>query len=127
MKAYRVVQNVYWVSVKDWNRRIFDSIIPLPRGISYNVYLIIGNNEYVLIDIVNPKFEEELVEKISSVIDPKDLDYIVMNHAELSRTDAIPYLMKINSKAKVITTSMGLKLASKFYNLEPWLLEMEIQ
>ncbi len=80
-----------------------------------------------MIDIVNPKFEEELVEKVSSVIDSKDLDYIVMNQAELSRTDAIPYLMKINSKAKVITTSIGLKLASKFYNLEPWLLEMEIQ
>jgi len=77
-----IVDNVYSLSVKDWNRRIFDALIPLPQGTSYNSYLIKGENKVSLIDTVNPGFEEELAAKISQICSLKDLDFLVMNHAE---------------------------------------------
>ncbi|MGC8961913.1 MAG: hypothetical protein ACP5K1_05670 [Candidatus Bathyarchaeia archaeon] len=77
----QILDNVYWVGVKDWKRKLFDSLIPLPKGTSYNAYLLIGDEKTVLIDTVNPGFKKAPEEKIKGIIDPKRIDYIVMNHA----------------------------------------------
>ena len=112
-----ISDGVYWVGVRDWNRRLFDALIPLPQGTTYNSYLIIGEEKKALIDTVNPGFENELEEKISQVVDPADLDYVVMNHAEPDHAGAIPYLMRINSKAKLIATSRGAGMAKTFHGV----------
>lgn len=57
---------VFYVGVKDWNRRLFDALIPLPQGTTYNAYLIKGTEKTALIDTVNPGFEAELESKINS-------------------------------------------------------------
>jgi flavorubredoxin len=51
----KIAENAYWVGVRDWNRRLFDALIPLPKGTSYNAYLVIGKNGKALIDTVNPR------------------------------------------------------------------------
>ncbi|PMB74724.1 MBL fold hydrolase [Candidatus Bathyarchaeota archaeon] len=113
----KLSENVYWVGARDWNRKLFDALIPLPKGTSYNAYLTIGENKKALIDTVNPGFEKELEEKISKITNPKEIDYIIMNHAEPDHAGAIPYMMQINSKAKVITSSKGAKMAQAFYKV----------
>ena len=112
-----ISKNVYWVGSRDWNRRLFDALIPLPRGTTYNAYLVIGENKKALIDTVNPGFEKELEEKISKVTDPAELDYVIMNHAEPDHAGSIPYIMSINSKAKLVATSRGAKMAQTFYKV----------
>jgi len=112
-----ISKGVYWVGVRDWNRRLFDALIPLPKGTTYNSYLIIGENETALIDTVNPGFEEELKEKIEQVTDLKDISYIVMNHAEPDHSGAIPHLMSINTKARLVTTDKGARMARAFYGV----------
>jgi len=107
MKRYTVPEiseGVYWVGVKDWNRRMFDALIPLPQGTTYNAYLVKGKEKTVLIDTVNPGFEKELGEKIGQVTDLPNLDYIVMNHAEPDHAGSIPYIIKVSKEASLITT-----------------------
>jgi len=113
----KISEDVYWVGVRDWNRRLFDALIPLPQGTTYNSYLIIGEEKKALIDTVNPGFEKELEEKISQVVDPADIEYIVMNHAEPDHAGAIPHLMKINSKAMLVTTNRGAAMAQTFHHV----------
>ncbi len=113
----QISRNVYWVGVKDWNRRIFDALIPLPRGTSYNAYLIVGENSKALIDTVNPGFESQLEDKLRQIIDPADLDYVVMNHAEPDHAGAIPYMMRLSSKAKLVATKRGAELAKIYYGV----------
>ena len=113
----RIAENVYWVGVRDWNRRLFDALIPLPKGTSYNAYLVIGRNGNALIDTVNPGFEKELEGKIRSLTIPEEIDYVIMNHAEPDHAGAVPYMMKIASKAKLITTSRGARMAQVFYRI----------
>jgi flavorubredoxin len=113
----KISEGVYWVGAKDWNRRLFDALIPLPKGTTYNSYLIIGENKKALIDTVNPGFEKELEEKISQVVNPVDIDYVIMNHAEPDHAGSIPYIMAINSKAKLVTSSKGAKMAQTFYKV----------
>ncbi|MEM3627250.1 MAG: FprA family A-type flavoprotein [Candidatus Bathyarchaeia archaeon] len=108
---------VHWVGVKDWTRRLFDALIPLPKGTTYNAYLVLGEEEKALIDTVNPGFEKVLEEKIRKVAEPHEIDYVVMNHAEPDHAGAIPYVMSLSAKAKLVATEKGAKMALKFYNV----------
>jgi len=113
----KISEGVYWIGVRDWNRRLFDALIPLPKGTTYNAYLVVGESKKALIDTVNPGFEKELEEKIGKVVAPGDIDYVVMNHAEPDHAGAIPYIMSLNSKAELVTTNKGAKMAQTFYRV----------
>jgi flavorubredoxin len=115
---FEISKNVYWVGVKDWNRRMFDALIPLPRGTSYNSYLIVGEKN-VLVDTVNPGFEAELKNNVGSIVGLENLDYLVMNHAEPDHAGAIPYVMSLNGKVKLLTTLKGSKMAQTYYKVPP--------
>jgi flavorubredoxin len=112
-----ISEEVYWVGARDWNRRLFDALIPLPKGTTYNSYLVVGSKKKALIDTVNPGFEKEWEEKISKVVAPAEVDYVIMNHAEPDHAGSIPYIMSINSKAVLVTTGQGAKMARVFYNV----------
>lgn len=114
--AIELLDDVYYVGVKDYNRRIFDALIPLPHGTSYNSYLI-KSDKYLLIDSVQKGFEQEWIARISSVIKPEEIDYIVMNHAEPDHAGTISYFLGLNSKAKLITSQKGFKMAKRFHGV----------
>ncbi|PIU59350.1 MBL fold hydrolase, partial [Candidatus Bathyarchaeota archaeon CG07_land_8_20_14_0_80_47_9] len=113
----KLSEGVYWVGVRDWNRRLFDALIALPHGTTYNSYLVIGKAKKTLIDTVNPGFEKEWEEKIRNIADMGEIDYLIMNHAEPDHAGAIPYFMSMNNKANLITTEKGAKLAQTFYKV----------
>jgi flavorubredoxin len=120
MRRYNVPEiadGVFWVGVKDWNRRVFDALIPLPQGTSYNSYLVRGQDKTVLIDTVNPGFEEELAEKVDQVGSLAELDYVVMNHAEPDHAGAIPYVMEASRGATLVTSEKGAKMAQVYYGV----------
>ena len=117
MKRYNVPEiadNVFWVGVKDWNRRMFDALIPLPQGTTYNAYLVVGKEKTALIDTVNPGFEQELAGKVDQVANLDDVDYLVMNHAEPDHASAIPFVLNVNEGAKLVTTKKGAKMAQVY-------------
>ncbi|WP_269850212.1 FprA family A-type flavoprotein [Methanosarcina horonobensis] len=112
-----IARKVFWVGAKDWNRRMFDALIPLPQGTSYNAYLVEGEEKTALIDTVNPGFEEEFEQKINLVSDLRKLDYLIMNHAEPDHASAIRYIMDRAPNSVLITTERGVKLASLYHEL----------
>jgi len=113
----QLAEGVYSVGIRDWNRRLFDALISLPKGTSYNSYLIIGNSKKAVIDTVNPGFEKEWEEKIAQKTDPAEIDYVIMNHAEPDHAGAIPYIMSINKKATLVTSLKGAKMAQVFFDV----------
>jgi len=120
MESYNVPEickDVYWVGVKDWSRRLFDSLIPLPQGTTYNAYLIKGKEKTALIDTVNPGFEGEFEGKLNKISSLEELDYVVMNHAEPDHAGAIPYILNRNKKALIVTTEKGARIASVQYRV----------
>ncbi len=110
-------KNVYWVGIRDWNRRLFDALIPLPKGTTYNSYLVLGDSKKALIDTVNPGFEKEWEEKIRRLVEPADVDYVVMNHAEPDHSGSIPFIMSLNHKATLVTSVRGAEMAQVFYDV----------
>jgi flavorubredoxin len=112
-----IADGVFYVGVRDWNRRLFDALIPLPQGTTYNSYLIKGNEKIALIDTVNPGFEAELESKINKVSAANQIDYIIMNHAEPDHAGAIPYILHANNKAKLVTTQLGAQAAKTYFHV----------
>jgi len=114
-----LMPSVYWVGVEDWNRRIFDALIPLPMGTSYNAYLIVGKEKIALVDTVQNNFADEMLQKIGKIVDPERIDYVVMNHAEPDHAGAIPRVMAVAKNAKLVVTKMGADMAKVFYDVPP--------
>ena len=116
-KAREISGDVYWVGARDWDRRIFDALIPLPQGTTYNAYVVKGGDKTALIDTVNPGFEDELEARIGQVTNLEALDYVIMNHAEPDHAGAIPHVMKLSKGAQLVTTAKGAKMAQVQYGV----------
>lgn len=112
-----IARDVFWVGAKDWNRRMFDALVPLPQGTSYNAYLVKGKEKTALIDTVNPGFEEEFEDKINLVSSLEKLDYLIMNHAEPDHSSAIRYIMDRAPGSVLVTTERGVKMARLYHDL----------
>ena len=109
MKAVPIRENIYWVGAIDWSMRNFHGY-QTGRGSTYNAYLIIDGDEVTLIDTVKKEFADELISRISSVIDPSKITTIVSNHTEPDHSSALPIVANIVPNAKIITsTPNGLK------------------
>jgi len=106
MHARKIKDGVYWVGAIDWDRRLFDELIPLPDGTSYNAYLVRGSGKTALIDTVDPTMEHVLVERLEE-LGVESIDYIVANHAEQDHSGALPHMLEKFPMAKVVTTPKG--------------------
>jgi flavorubredoxin len=98
-----IKENIWYVGAIDWDRRLFDSLIPLPEGTSYNAYLINGKEKTALIDTVDPSKEDELFKNLEKLKVEK-IDYVIANHGEQDHSGSIPAVLKRFPMAKVICT-----------------------
>ena len=105
MSSIKILPDIYWVGAIDWNLRFCGSY-STPRGTTYNAYLII-DEKIALIDSVKDGFEDEMLERIKEVVDPAKIDYIICQHSEMDHSGAMPKLMEIATRAKVIATQEG--------------------
>lgn len=103
MKPTEIKPGVYSVGAIDWDRRLFDALIPLPDGTSYNSYLIKGTEKTALIDSVDPAMQDVLINHLSE-LGVKSVDYVVANHAEQDHSGAIPQVLGKYPEAKVVCT-----------------------
>jgi len=96
--------NVYAVGANDWDRRLFDSLIPLPDGTSYNAYLVKGSDKTALLDAVDPTKSDVLIENLVKAGADR-LDYVVAHHGEQDHSGGIPDILTLWPDAKVVTNS----------------------
>ncbi|MHC4721965.1 MAG: FprA family A-type flavoprotein [Planctomycetota bacterium] len=94
--------NVFSVGAVDWDRRLFDELIPLPDGTSYNAYLIKGSEKTALLDTVDPPKTTELIENLLRAGAEK-VDYVISHHAEQDHSGGIPDILMFYPDAKVVT------------------------
>ena len=104
MAINEIKPNIYYVGAKDYDRRLFDELIPLPNGTSYNAYLVIGDKKTALIDSVDGSKFYILKSNIKK-IGIKKIDYIVSNHTEQDHSESIAKLVKLYPDAKVVTNA----------------------
>ena len=94
---------IYMLRTLDWERRLFDELIPLPDGTSYNAYVIKGMDKVALIDSSDIRKIEPFLKDLQNLSLDR-LDYIVANHAEPDHSGAIPAVLEMYPDAKVVCT-----------------------
>ena len=102
MAAREIVPGVYSVGVIDWDRRLFDELIPLPDGTTYNSYLVRGSDATALIDTVDPAMTAGLMANLDR-LGVEKIDYIICNHAEQDHAGSIPPVLDRFPGSKVVT------------------------
>ncbi len=107
MKAIKIVDGVYSLRANHWDRRLFDELIPLPDGTSYNSYLVIGDEKTALIDTVDFSKTKEFLDLLRELKEKMNLsiDYVIANHAEQDHSGSIPDVLEMFPQAKVVTNA----------------------
>lgn len=101
-KATEIKQGIYWVGALEWEERCIHGV-SMPLGSTNNAYLII-DEKVVLVDTCIGSHASELLERISDVVDPARIDYIVSNHGEKDHADSIGRVLEAAPNAKVVTS-----------------------
>lgn len=113
-----LTERVFSVGVQDWDRRLFDELIPLPNGTSYNAYLIKGSEKTALLDTVDPAKTELLVDHLVRA-GAESIDYIICHHAEQDHSGSIPDMLLMYPDAKVVTNPKCKAMLIDHLQLEP--------
>ncbi|MHA1228462.1 MAG: FprA family A-type flavoprotein [Candidatus Hodarchaeales archaeon] len=111
-------ENIYMIRTLDWDRRLFDELIPLPDGTSYNAYVIKGTEKTVLIDTSYIRKTDPFMKDLSD-LSLKKLDYIIANHAEPDHAGAIPKLLEMYPDAKVVCTEKCKEILVDLLHISP--------
>ncbi len=112
--AFKISEKVYWVGAIDWTIRNFHGYAT-HSGTTYNAYLILSD-KITLIDTVKAPFYEEMMYRISSVINPKDIDIIVSNHSEMDHSGCLFKTIDYVNPEWVYASPMGVQaLQSHFH------------
>ncbi len=111
-------ERVYSVGVQDWDRRLFDELIPLPSGTSYNAYLIKGSEKTALLDTVDPSKTDLLVDHLVRA-GADTIDYIISHHAEQDHSGSIPDMLLMYPDAKIVTNPKCKAMLIDHLQLEP--------
>jgi len=98
----KINEDIYNIGAIDWDRELFDELIPLPEGTSYNSFVVFGSEKTALIDAVEPEKEEEFLRNLKE-LNPKGIDYIIANHAEQDHSGLIPKVLEWYPDARVVT------------------------
>ncbi len=99
MSKIAIKKDIFWVGALDPDRKVFDGLLPLPQGTTYNSYLVVGSEKTALVDTVEPEFLDVLLANLEDV---KKIDYIVSHHAEQDHSGSIPAMLKKYPEAKLL-------------------------
>ena len=115
-KAVKIAENIFWVGAIDWSIRDFHGY-STHRGSTYNAYLIMAD-KVALIDTVKAPFKEELMSRISSVIDPKKIEFIISNHSEMDHSGCLTEVIKDVEPEKVFASVMVVKALNEHFEID---------
>ena len=116
MKPRLIRKDVYWLGAVDWNRRLFDCLIPLPDGTSYNAYLVRGSQGTALLDAVDPSMTSILMRQLAEV---ERIDYLVSQHAEQDHSGAIPAVLNRYPEAVLVCTPKAKPMLLEHLDVPP--------
>lgn len=116
MQMRQIAPDIYWMGAVDWQRRLFDSLIPLPDGTSYNAYLVRGNRHVALIDTADPSMRAELMAQLDRV---EKIDFLISNHAEQDHAGLIPCVLEKYPQAILLASAKGCPMLADHLGIDP--------
>ena len=121
----QVTPRVFWTGVNDRRKELFENIWPLPKGVSYNSYLI-RDEKCVLMDTVENGSDASYLNWITDTLEGRTLDYLVIHHMELDHAGEIENLLNRYPDVKIIGNSKTFKVLQAYFGELPILVEVMV-
>jgi flavorubredoxin len=102
MDMRRISDGIFWLGAIDWERQLFDALVPLPEGTSYNAYLVRGSSKTALFDTVDTAMVDVLLHQLRDV---ETIHYVIVHHAEQDHSGALPVVLEKYPQARVVTSA----------------------
>lgn len=118
MNTLKITDAVTYVGVQDHDLRVFDIIMHTEFGTSYNAYVVQGSEKTAVIETVKLKFLDAFIDKLTSEINVKDIDYIIVDHTEPDHVGSVERLLKISPNAKIVGSATAIRFLKAIANTE---------
>lgn len=122
MKPIEVKPDIYWVGAVDWDIRDFHGYSTY-KGTTYNAYLAV-DEKVALFDTVKKGFFKDLLHRIHNIMDPKKIDYLVVNHLEMDHSGSLAEAIELIQPEKIFTSTMGQKAMQAHFHYKDWPVEV---
>ena len=112
----RLTKRIYSVGVNDTDKVLFEGLWPLPYGVSYNSYLVVGQ-KVALIDTVEAGFEDEFLVNIAEAIGNRQIDYLIVNHMEPDHSSLVGYMLERYPDLMIVANAKTVPMLKGYYNV----------
>jgi len=120
----KLADDLYYVGVNDRHTHLFENMVPLPHGISYNSYIIL-DEKTALVDTVEISFSEQFIEKILQVLDGRKLDYLIVNHMEPDHSGSLKMIRREFPDVKIVGNAKTFNMIEGYFGIKENLLEVK--
>lgn len=122
-KPLEIEKDIFYVGVNDRTKHLFESLWPLPNGVSYNSYLIV-DEKVALIDTVDICYSDVFFRKITSLLGDKPIDYLVVNHMEPDHSGSIGLLVNKYPDISIVGNKRTIEMLKGYYGVTNNLVEI---
>ena len=112
----KVTDDIVWVGCNDRRLTLFENLFPIPRGVSYNSYLVM-DEKVTLLDTVDVCALQQFMENIDYVLDGKEIDYLIVQHMEPDHGAGIQEMMRRFPNMKIVANAKTIQMIGQFFDL----------
>ncbi len=113
----KIADSLYWVGVNDRRIALFENVYPVPKGVSYNSYLL-TDEKCALFDTVDAGFTHELLANVDHVLNGRALDYLIVNHMEPDHCASIADIVDHYPQVKIVCTAKAAAMMKQFFDFD---------
>jgi anaerobic nitric oxide reductase flavorubredoxin len=116
LKPIQIKEDLYYIGVNDRTKALFENLWPLPKGVSYNSYLIV-DEKTALFDTVDICYSDVFFQKLETALDGRALDYVIINHMEPDHSGSLGLLRSKYPNVEIVGNKRTADMVEGFYNL----------
>ena len=113
----KITDDIHWIGASDRRLALFENVYPIPRGVSYNSYVII-DEKTCLMDTADYAVSRQFMENLEYVLDGRGLDYIVVDHMEPDHASTLELVVQKYPEAKIVGNAKTLPMIQQFFNFD---------
>ena len=105
---------MYWVGGNDRRKALFESVYPIPRGVSYNSYLVL-DEKTVLLDTVDKEVSDVFLDGVEHLLSGRQLDYVIVNHMEPDHAATLGELVVRHPEVRIVCNAKTADMIKQFF------------
>lgn len=115
--ARKITDSLYWVGVNDRRIALFENVYPVPKGVSYNSYILL-DEKCALFDTADASFTHQFLENVKGVLDGRSLDYLIVNHMEPDHCASIADVAACYPDVKIVCSAKAAAMMKQFFDFD---------